>query len=84
MDFNFPTRPAIIFIFNPREFISRLELRWIGKGIPSEDVRWVGQLLAQLSPQQVRDSFRAAGYSSDEVEGFSKAVEGRIAQLNKQ
>jgi len=84
VDFNFPTRPAIIFIFNPREFISRLELRWIGKGIPSEDVRWVGQLLAQLSPQQVRDSFRAAGYSSDEVEGFSKAVEGRIAQLNKQ
>jgi hypothetical protein len=83
VDFNFPTRPAVIFIFNPHEFISRLELRWIGKGIPCEDARWIGQLLAQLSPEQVRDAFRAAGYSSAEVEGFSKVVEERIAQLNK-
>jgi hypothetical protein len=43
----------------------------------------MGQLLAQLSPEQVRDAFRAAGYTPDEVEGFSKVVEGRIAQLNK-
>jgi len=84
MDFNFPTRPAVIFIFTPHEFISRLELRWIGNGIPSKDVRWMGQLLAQLSPQQVRNAFRAAGYSCDEVEGFSKVVEGRIAQLNRE
>jgi hypothetical protein len=83
VDFNFPTRPAVIFIFNPQEFISRLELRWIGKQIPLKDVEWMGQLLAQLSPEQVRDAFRAAGYTPEEVEGFSKVVEGRIAQLNK-
>ena len=34
-------------------------------------------------PEQVRDAFRAAGYTPEEVEGFSKVVEGRIAQLNK-
>ncbi len=83
VDFNFPTRPAAIFIFVPGEFISRLELRWIGKKIPIKDAEWMGQLLAQLSPEQVRDAFRAAGYPSEEVEGFSKVVEGRIAQLNK-
>ena len=83
VDFNFATRPAVIFIFNPHEFISRLELRWIGKQIPLKDAQWMGQLLAQLSPEQVRDAFRAAGYTPDEVEGFSKVVEGRIAQLNK-
>lgn len=82
VDFNFPTRPAVIFIFNPREFISRLELRWIGKQIPCKDAQWMGQLLAQLSPEQVRDAFRAAGYSLADVEGFSKVVEGRIVQLN--
>jgi len=38
--------------------------------------------LAQLSPEQIRDAF-ALGYTPDEVEGFSKVVEGRIAQLNK-
>ena len=83
VDFNFPTRPAVIFIFTPREFISRVELRWIGKQIPVKDAEWMGQLLAQLSPQQVSDAFRAAGYTPEEVEGFSKVVEGRIAQLNK-
>jgi hypothetical protein len=83
VDFNFPTRPAVIFIFNPHEFISRLELRWIGKQIPLKDAQWMGQLLAQLSPEQVGDAFRAAGYTPEEVEGFSKVVEGRIAQLNK-
>jgi hypothetical protein len=73
----------MIFIFTPREFISRVELRWIGKQILVKDAEWMGQLLAQLSPQQVSDAFRAAGYTPEEVEGFSKVVEGRIAQLNK-
>jgi len=83
VDFNFPTRPAAIFIFTPREFFSRVGLRWIGKNIPIKDAQWMGQLLAQLSPEQIHDAFRAAGYSPEEVEGFSKVVEGRIAQLNK-
>ncbi|MDR3677965.1 MAG: hypothetical protein P4N24_20960 [Acidobacteriota bacterium] len=83
VDFNFPTRPAVIFLFTPREFFSRVGLRWIGKDIPIKDAQWMGQLLSQLSPEQVRDAFRAAGYPSEEVEGFSKVVEGRIAQLNK-
>jgi hypothetical protein len=83
VDFNVPTRPALIYIFTPGEFTSRLGLRWIGKGIPCEDVRWIAQLLAQLSPEQVGDAFRAAGYPPAEVEGFSKVVEERIAQLKK-
>ena len=83
VDFNVPTRPALIYIFNPGEFTSRLGLRWIGKGIPCEDVRWITQLLAQLSPEQVGDAFRAGGYPPAEVEGFSKVVEERIAQLKK-
>jgi hypothetical protein len=83
VDFNTPTRPALIFFFNLPEFISRLQLRWIGKRIPRADARWVGQLLAQLSPAQIRDAFRAAGYTPDQVEGFASVVEARIAMLNK-
>jgi hypothetical protein len=49
----------------------------------TKDAQWMGQLLSQLSPEQIHDAFRAAGYSPGEVEGFSKVVEGRIAQLNK-
>ena len=83
VDFNVPTRPALIFIFSPGEFTSRLGLRWIGKDIPREDVLWIGHLLVQLSTEQIHDAFRAAGYPSEEVNGFSKVVEERIAQLNK-
>ena len=58
-------------------------LEWIGKRIPRGDARWLGELLARLSPEQIRDAFRAAGYSPEEIEGFSKIVEGRIAQLRE-
>ena len=42
-----------------------------------------GQLLGQLSDEQIRDCFRAAGYSPEEVEGFAKVVKERIADLNR-
>jgi hypothetical protein len=54
---------------------------WVGRRIPVADARWVGDLLARLSPQQIRDAFRAAGYSPQEVDGFGSVVEQRISQL---
>lgn len=83
VDFDGPTRPAMIVIFNPPEFVSRLNLRWIGKGIPRADVKWIAGLLAQLSPAQIRDAFRAAGYSPQEVDEFAIVVQGRIAELTR-
>jgi hypothetical protein len=50
--------------------------------IPIEDARWIGQQMARLTPQQIRDAFRTAGYGPEEVEGFAKVVEQRIADLN--
>lgn len=82
-DFNVPTRPAFIHLFELPEFVSRLRLRWIGRHIPREDARWIGQLLACLSPSQVRAAFRAGGYSAQEVEAFTKVVQLRIAELSE-
>jgi len=82
VDFNVPARPALIYVATTKEFISRMDLRWIGKRIPRSDAKWIGGLLAQLSPSQIRDAFRAAGYSQGEVEGFAAVVEERIAELN--
>ena len=59
-----------------------MDLRWIGKNIPRSDARWIGGLLAQLSPEQIRDAFRAAGYSPEQVEGFAAVLQARIAELN--
>jgi len=58
-------------------------MRWIGRNIPRSDARWIGELLARLSNRQIEDAFRAAGYSEQEVEGFSRIVEQRIARLTE-
>jgi hypothetical protein len=83
LDFEDPRRPALIVLANPHEYFTRLGIRWIGHDIPRDDARWVGSLLARLSDFQIRDAFRAAGYSPDEIDGFASVVERRIADLNR-
>jgi hypothetical protein len=83
VDFETPHRPSLIVFFNPREFLMRVHLEWIGRRIPRLDARWMGQQLAQLSSGQIRDAFRSAGYSQAEIEGFSAVMESRIAELNR-
>ena len=42
VDFNVPSRPALVVLFNPHEFFSRMGLRWIGRDIPRQNARWIG------------------------------------------
>lgn len=83
VDFNFPTHPPLIYVFNLPVFWNLVRPRWIGRHIPRNDVRWIASLLSQLSPQQIRDAFRAAGYTPDQVEGYATAVEARIGALSR-
>jgi hypothetical protein len=83
VDFNVPSTPPITQLFNFYEMPRRLNLLWLGHHIPRKDARWMGDLLARLSPQQIRDAFRAGGYSTDDVERFSNALERRIGELEK-
>ena len=83
VDFQTPGRPSFFFLFTPREYSHKLQLRWIGRRIPRADAKWLGQLLAQLSREQIRDAFRAAGYDAQEVEGFAAVIESRISQLQE-
>ncbi len=52
------------------------------ENITVTDAKWIGSLLARLSDEQIKDAFRAANYSPEEVEGLSSAVRERIAALN--
>ena len=81
VNFATPGRPTFWVVFNPPRYFLRLSLRSIGRNVPREDAKWMGDLLGGLSPQQIRDAFRGAGYSPEEVEGFARTVEGRIAAL---
>jgi hypothetical protein len=82
VDFSAPHRPSFVCILRLRQYVQHTRLRWLGRHIPRADARWIGQLLARLSPDQIRDAFRAAGYSPQEIEGFTQVVLMRIAELN--
>lgn len=81
VDFAVPARPAFIFLLNIKEYFQRVHLESIGRNIPRADARWMGELLARLSPQQIQDAFRAAGYSPEEIGKFSDVLQKRIAVL---
>lgn len=81
VDLHAPAGASAFFLFTPREFVHKRHLRWIGRRVPREDAKWIGQLLSRLSPDQLRDAFRAAGYGQSEVEGFARVVENRVRAL---
>jgi hypothetical protein len=83
VDFAAPSRPALINLFGIHSFIMRMGLRNIGRHVPRDDAQWMGELLGRLSPAQIRDAFRAGGYSAEQTEGFARTVEWRIAALRQ-
>jgi hypothetical protein len=83
VDFSVPSRPSLIILFDPREFFSRLGLEWIGREIPRQNARWIGDMLGQLSADQIRDAFRSGGYEGAELDGFAADFEQRIVVLKQ-
>jgi hypothetical protein len=81
VDFEMHSRPFILTAFNVPNYHTRTKMQDVTKHIPRADAKWLGQLLGQLSEEQIRDAFRTAGYSSEEVEGYTKEVQKRIAEL---
>ncbi len=51
------------------------------KDVTVEQARWVGELLARLSDEQLGNAFRAANYSTEEIQLLTEAVRARINEL---
>jgi hypothetical protein len=84
VSFEMRTRPSpLLAPFEPKNYEKRARMEQIEDNIPIADVAWIGSQLAKLSPQQIRDAFRAAGFSADEVEGYTRALQKRIADVNQ-
>ncbi len=83
VSFNFPTHLPFLYVLNLPRFISYSRQRWIGQHIPRSDAKWIAARLAELSAEQIRDAFRAAGYSSQQVEAYASTIEARIAELRE-
>lgn len=82
VDFVLHSRPFILTAFDMPNYVERTRMEKIVRHIPREDAKWIGQILSRLSEEQIRDAFRAGGYTAEEVEGFAKEVQKRIAELN--
>jgi hypothetical protein len=83
VNFNVPTHLPYLYVFNLPLFVSYQREHWISQHIPRSDAKWIGSLLAQLSPEQIRDAFRAAGYTPEQVEAYASTVQKRIAELER-
>jgi hypothetical protein len=81
VDFDVPSRPEMIVAFNPHEYFSRVGMKWIGDDIPRQTARWIGDLLGQLSQDQIRDAFRAAGYEGLDMDEFAVEFQKRVKEL---
>lgn len=55
--------------------------RGLMKNISVDDAVWIATLLSQLSDQQVKDAFRAANYSPDQVDLLTRVVRARTNKL---
>ncbi|HEX3083670.1 MAG TPA: hypothetical protein VHP99_04040 [Pyrinomonadaceae bacterium] len=51
--------------------------------VPVQDAAWIGSQLSQLSDNQLRDTFRAAGYDKTTTDKYVRTLRGRINELNR-
>jgi hypothetical protein len=83
VDFVLHSRPLFIAAFDVPNYHERTAMQAITKHVPRSDAKWLGQRLAQLTTEQIRDCFRAGGYTQEEVEGYASVIQHRIAELNE-
>jgi len=86
VEFDYDTRPTklgIVSVLYPPYYRGEVKKEKSMRGIPVEHARWIGSLLAQLSDDQLRDAFRAAGYDTRTKEEYVLAIRQRISQLTR-
>jgi hypothetical protein len=63
------------------DFVQNGKMQKVTQHIPRADAKWLAQRLSQLSEEQIRDCFRAGGYTPEQVTVYTQAVQKRIAEL---
>jgi hypothetical protein len=81
IDFVLHSRPFFLSAINVPNYRDRTRMEQVTKHTPRADATWLGHRLAMLSEEQIRDGFRAAGYTHEEIEVYTQAVRKRIAAL---
>jgi len=82
IDFVLHSRPFFLSALNVHNYRDRTRMELITKQIPRADAKWLGQRLSMLSEEQIRDGFRAGGYTHEEVEVYTRTMRKRIGELH--
>ncbi len=82
VDFVLHSRPFFLSAVNVSYYRDRTRMEQITRNIPRADAKWLGHRLSMLSAAQIRDGFRAAGYTRQDVETYTQAMRKRIAELD--
>jgi hypothetical protein len=77
-----PKKFGLLTMFYPPYYFKQRKATNAMQKVPVSDASWIGSQLAQLSDDQLRDSFRAAGYDRATTERYVRALRGRINELN--
>ncbi len=86
VEFDYDTRPrglGHLSVLHPLYYRHEVNKEKAMRGIPIAHARWIGSLLNQLSDEQLRDAFRAAGYSDGVRESYVATLRERITQLTQ-
>ena len=75
------SRPFFISVINVSNYRGRTRMEQITKHLPRADVKWLGHRLSMLSEEQIRDRFRAAGYTPEAIDTYTQAMQTRIAAV---
>jgi len=78
-----PKKLGLVSMVWPPYFFRQRKATNAMQKVPVDHASWIGSKLAQLSDNQLRDSFRAAGYDKATTEQYVRALRGRINELNR-
>jgi hypothetical protein len=78
-----PTRLGVLTVVYPPYYLGEVKKEKSMRGIPVEHARWIGSYLSQLTDEQLRDAFRAAGYDPVTMNDYVTSLRERINQLRE-
>jgi len=78
-----PKKLGLLSLAWPPYFFRQRKATNAMQKVPVEHAAWMGSQLSQLSDNQLRDGFRAAGYDRATTEVYVRALRNRINELNR-
>ncbi|HEY6121306.1 MAG TPA: hypothetical protein VIV66_15215 [Pyrinomonadaceae bacterium] len=78
-----PKKFGLLSIVYPPYYLRQRRATNAMNKVPLDHATWIAAQLAQLSDDQLRDGFRAAGYDRATTEAYVRTLRSRINELNR-